>query len=132
MKNKFSRRVLARVIATKLIAEPSRADYWIKLLAAYLIDQHREKEADLLLNDLAHELYVQNGQLMVEVTSARPLSEAIRTQLKQLLTSRTDASRVELVEAVDPELIGGLIARTPDAVLDASVRGTLNQLATIK
>jgi F0F1-type ATP synthase delta subunit len=39
---------------------------------------------------------------------------------------------VDLSESIDRSLIGGLIARTPDAQLDASVRTKLKQLATIK
>ena len=129
---KFSRRVIARTIATKLLAEPARKDYWMKVLAAYLVAQHREQEADLILGDLAHELYEQNGHLLVDVTSARPLTDAVRTSLQAMLKQQTGAKRVELTEDVDPALLGGLIARTPDAVLDVSVRGKLNQLATIK
>jgi F-type H+-transporting ATPase subunit delta len=131
MNHKFSRRIIARTVAAKLLAEPARQDHWVKVLAAYLVDQHREQEAGLILNDLAHELFVQNGQLAVNVTSARPLSEAVRSELIRLLTTKTNAKTVELSEAVDPALLGGLIAQTPDAVMDASVRSQLNQLAAI-
>ena len=132
MNHKFSRRIIARTIAAKLLSEPARQDHWVKVLAAYLVDQHREQETELLLNDLAHELFVQNGQLAVHVTSARPLSEAVRASLQQLLADRTNAKTVELSESVDASLLGGLIAQTPDAVMDASVRSQLNQLENIK
>jgi ATP synthase F1 delta subunit len=132
MNHKFSRAIIARTVAAKLLAEPLRTDYWIKVLAAFLVDQHREQEVDLIMNDLAHELFVQNGQLSVSITSARPLSEAVRSSLKSLLTEQTGAKTVELTEAIDPALLGGLIARTPDAVMDVSVRSQLNQLASIK
>jgi hypothetical protein len=74
MNQKFSRRTIARVIAAKLLSEPTRQDHWINVLAAYLVDQHREQEAELLLNDIAHELYVQNGQLAVRIwrTARKP------------------------------------------------------------
>jgi F-type H+-transporting ATPase subunit delta len=129
---KFSRRVIARTVAAKLLAEPNRQEYWVKALAAYLVAQHREQEVDLIIGDLAHELYEQNGQLLVDVTTARPLTDAVRDALKDLLAKETNAKRVELTEQIDPALLGGLIARTPDAVLDMSVRSKLNQLATIK
>jgi F-type H+-transporting ATPase subunit delta len=131
MNQKFSRRTIARVIAAKLLSEPTRQDHWINVLAAYLVDQHREQEAELLLNDIAHELYVQNGQLAVRITSARPLTDTVRDELKQLLANRTQARTIELTESVDPALLGGLVAQTPDAVMDVSVRSQLNQLATI-
>lgn len=127
----FSRRVIARTIAERLIAEPTRHKHWIAVLAAYLVEQNRVPEADLIVNDIAHELFEQDGQLLTHVTSARPLSETVRASLKKLLAEQTDAKHVILTESVDPSLLGGLIARTSDAELDASVRTKLNRLATI-
>lgn len=127
----FSRRVLARTIAQKLVAEPARTRHWIEVLATYLVEHNRTHEAELIMHDVQHELYEQAGELLVEVTSARPLTEEIRTQLKEALTEQTRAQRITLQETVDPSLIGGLVARTPDAELDASVRASLQRLATI-
>jgi F-type H+-transporting ATPase subunit delta len=130
--SKVSRRVLARTIAAKLVAEPARQDYWLKVLAAYLVDQNRAAEADLISNDIAHELFEQSGQLLVHVDSARPLGENVRASLRDLLQAQTGAKRVILAEQVDPALLGGLIARTPSAQIDVSVRTKLKQLATIQ
>jgi F0F1-type ATP synthase delta subunit len=130
--SKVSRRVLARTIAAKLVAEPARQDYWVKVLAAYLVDHNRTNEADLLSNDIAHELFEQSGELLVHIDSARPLGDSVRTALKDLLAGQTGAKRVALVEQADPALVGGLIARTPSAQLDVSVRDQLKQLATIQ
>lgn len=126
-----SRRVLARAIAAKLIEHPSERKHWIAALAAYLVEQNRAEEADLIVNDIAHELYEQNGQLLVHVESARPLTESVTAELKHLLTAATKAKHIELSETVNSDLLGGLIARTPDAVADMSVRTKLKQLATI-
>lgn len=127
----FSRRVIARVIASKLVAEPARQDHWIKVLAAFLIENNRVEEADLVVNDIEHELYVQDGQLLVNVTSARPLTADVRKSLTSVLTDQTKAKKVTITEEVDPNLLGGLVAKTADAELDASIRTKLNRLATI-
>lgn len=127
----FSRRVLARTIAARLATEPTRQEYWMQVLAAYLIDQKRTHEADLLINDIERELYAQIGVLSVKVTSARSLTNNLRTALTKLLTAETDAKSIVLTEEVDPSLLGGLVARTPDAELDASVRTKLQRIATI-
>jgi F-type H+-transporting ATPase subunit delta len=129
--NKVSRRVIARTVAAKLLHEPSRQKYWTRATAAYLMDQKMTEDLDLFINDLAHELYEQSGHLLVDVTSARKLTDMIRSELKHTLTGATDAKHVELSEHIDPSLLGGLIARTPDAVLDASVRTKLKQLASL-
>ena len=132
MNGKVSRRVLARTLAAKLFEQPSERAHWIKALAAFLVDTNRVGELDLIVNDIAHELYVQRGELLVNVTSARPLSDQVREELRHILKSATSAREVDLTESIDPSLLGGLIARTPDAQLDASVRTKLKVLATIK
>ena len=54
---KFSRRIVARTIARKLTSEPSRQMYWIKALAAYLVEERRIGEAELIIQDVLHEIY---------------------------------------------------------------------------
>jgi F-type H+-transporting ATPase subunit delta len=129
--NKVSRRVVARTIAAKLLGEPSQRSHWLKVTAAYLIDQHMVDDIDLFINDLAQELHKQSGHLFVDVTSAHKLTDAVRVELKHTLQGATGARHIELAEHVDPTLLGGLIARTPDAELDASVRTKLKQLASL-
>jgi F0F1-type ATP synthase delta subunit len=131
MNSKVSRRVLARVIAEKLIAEPKNAKHWIQATAAYLLEHGLAEDADLLMNDVARELFAQDGRLMVHVASARPLSETIRAELKNHLREVTNAKHVEMSESIDPTLLGGLVAKTPDGELDLSVRRRLRQLALI-
>jgi len=129
--NKVSRRVVARVVAAKLLHEPAKRSHWIKATAAYIMEQGMTDDIDLFLNDLAHELHDQSGHLFVDVTSAHKLTDSIRDELKRTLKSATGAQHIELAEHVDPALLGGLVARTPDAQLDASVRTKLKQLASL-
>jgi F-type H+-transporting ATPase subunit delta len=129
--HKISRRVLARTIASKLIAEPQRRDHWVKALAAYIVQYNQIGQTEMILRDIAHELLVQNGTLLVDVASARPLSDDIRTQLAAYLRQTTGARLVDMHEHVEPALIGGFIARTPDYEIDASVQGQLRQLSNI-
>jgi len=130
--SKLSRRVIARTIAAKLLAEPAKRKHWLQVAAAYLIENNQAEDVDLLVNDIAHEVFEQSGKLHVDVTSARPLTDGVRDELKRLLTEATNAKQVDLTEHVDADLLGGLIARTPSAQLDVSVRSKLRQLATLK
>ncbi|HSX29017.1 MAG TPA: F0F1 ATP synthase subunit delta [Candidatus Saccharimonadales bacterium] len=131
MNSKVSRRVLARTVAAKLLAEPDKKAHWLQALAAYVVEHNMAEDTDLLVNDIAHELYDQGGLLLVSVTSARDLSDGIREDLTRTLQAATGADTVELSEHVNPDLLGGLIAKTPDAQLDASVRTKLKQLASL-
>lgn len=132
MSKSVSRRVLARTLAGRLLAEPSRRSQWIKAAAAYIVEQRKDADLELFINDLASELYEQSGYLYVDVTSARKLTDSVRDELKRTLQTATGARQIELHEHSDPYLIGGVIARTPDAELDASVRTRLKQLASLK
>jgi F-type H+-transporting ATPase subunit delta len=132
MNGKVSRRVLARTIAAKLLAEPMKRTHWLRVLAAYLVEYKMTDDAGLIVNDISRELLAQGGQLSATVTSARPLSDDVRRELTRILKAGTGAQDVTLTEHTDPALIGGLVARTPDQELDMSVRSTLKQLAAIK
>lgn len=128
---KTSRRTLARIVAEKLSAPGSDGAVVMREVAAYLIDNHMVDDADALINDIAEEIFAATGRLVVEVSSARPLTDEAREGLITFLRDKTDASSVELHESVDESLIGGLIAKTPSAELDVSVRNTLRQLTAI-
>jgi ATP synthase F1 delta subunit len=128
---KASRRALARVVAGRLSAEGADGPIVMREVAAYLIDNNMLADAEAFINDLAEELYAQTGRLVVEVTSARPLSDEARTNLVKYLQDETSAGSVELHETVDESLIGGLIAKTPSDELDISVRNALRQLTAL-
>lgn len=131
MANNVSRRALAEAITAKLLSEPDKQQHWMQTLAAYLVAHDMVNDADMLINDIAHELLVQSGQLVVEVTSAEALTAAVRNDLVAYLKRETNASDVQLHESTDPELIGGLVARTADAELDMSLRTQLRQLTAL-
>lgn len=124
-----SRRDLVRAVTRGLLDEPERRSEWLQRLAAYVVTHDMADQTDLIINDIAHELYVQSGLLTVEVVSARELSDGLRARLTELLRSQTGASQVAMHETTDPALLGGFIARTADAEIDASVRSKLNKLA---
>jgi F-type H+-transporting ATPase subunit delta len=67
------------------------------------------------------------GRVRAHVTSAQPLGPAELERVRQSLARRT-GKQVILESAVDPALIGGLVARVGDLVLDGSVRTQLGTL----
>jgi len=67
------------------------------------------------------------GQVRATITSAAPLDAGAVDRLRKALETRT-GKRVLVETAVDPELIGGVVARVGDLVLDGSVRARLGEL----
>jgi ATP synthase F1 delta subunit len=128
---KASRHALARLVAERLSASGADGRAIMREVAAYLLENNMTEDADVLINDIADELFRQTGRLVVEVTSARALSDGARQNLTEFLQKKTDAKSVELHETVDENLIGGLIAKTPTAELDVSVRNKLRQLTAL-
>jgi F-type H+-transporting ATPase subunit delta len=75
------------------------------------------------------ELYKQNqGILTAEVTSAVPLDEAARQQVRDMAVKKHPGKSIQLSEKVDPSLIGGLIIRIGDEQIDGSVSRRLHEL----
>ena len=61
-----------------------------------------------------------------EVTSALPLSEAEKDAVRQEITTKVSAQTVAF--RVDPGILGGLVVKVGDKVVDGSVSGRLDNL----
>ena len=66
----------------------------------------------------------------VEITSAVSIDKAIEEQLTKALKTKLDCD-VRTRIAVDESLIGGVVIRAGDTVIDSSIRGRLAKLAEI-
>src|SRR3954462_1600044 len=69
----------------------------------------------------------EHKMLPVEVTSAVELEEGLVRSIGERIEERT-GRRIELTSRVDPDIIGGLVLRVGNKVLDASVHGRLQRL----
>jgi len=69
----------------------------------------------------------ENKMLPVEVTSAVELDESLVKSIGDRIEERT-GRKVELTSTVDPDIIGGLVLRVGNKILDASVHGRLERL----
>ena len=68
-----------------------------------------------------------SGVVRIVVTSAAPLNRAAERRIEGVLAVRL-AHPVRLETVHDPALIGGLVIRMGDRVIDDSVRSHLQQL----
>ncbi|MCX4239568.1 ATP synthase F1 subunit delta [Paraliomyxa miuraensis] len=67
------------------------------------------------------------GRVNAEITSAAPLTPDAVSKITAAL-ERATGKKVIATTAVDPELIGGVIAKVGSTVVDGSVRSALGQL----
>lgn len=73
-------------------------------------------------------LWDQENQLLpVAVTSAVALDEATVKSIGDRIGEQT-GQKVELTSTVDPEILGGIVLRVGNSILDASIKHRLDQL----
>jgi len=68
------------------------------------------------------------GVITAEIVSARPLDEKLVAELGDQLAAVTAAKKIQLQTKIDPDILGGVIIRLPDRLLDASYRRQLRNL----
>ena len=92
-----------------------------------LVERHR-MPAIFRIRARYEELWDDENQLLpVQVTSAIELDESIVKNIGDRIGQQT-GRKVELSSTVDPDILGGIVLRVGNSVLDASIRNRLNQL----
>ena len=88
----------------------------------------RHKELPDMLRDVIREAKEYKGIGIVKVTTPLALSEKQRARVEERLLATTGYRKLEVEYAIDTDLIGGIVIRIGDRVLDASVRTQLDGL----
>jgi F-type H+-transporting ATPase subunit delta len=92
-----------------------------------LVERHRMPEV-FHIRARFEELWDAEMKLLpVEVTSAVELDEAIVRDIGERIGTQT-GNKIELTSVVDPDILGGIVLRVGDFILDASIRNRLSQL----
>jgi F-type H+-transporting ATPase subunit delta len=108
----------------RIVAEADeRTVNFLKLLA----ERHRMPVIFRIRRALDALWAKENKLLPVTVTSAVELDDELVRDVGKSIEEQT-GRRVELSSKVDPDLLGGLVLRVGNMVLDASVRNRLDQL----
>lgn len=102
----------------------------MKRFLALLLQRDRLGVAPEVLTGFRRLVNEHRGIQTAEVASAFPLDDEQRRGLERRLAAEF-GSRVRLDEQVDPSLIGGIVARVGDRVIDGSVRGCLERLRRV-
>ena len=92
-----------------------------------LVDKKRFELLPLIAAGLGRLVAEKNNAAKAHVRTARPLSAAEQETLKKKLNDFAGKT-IELDIKEDPEIIGGLVVRLGDWVLDSSLRGQLRNM----
>jgi len=96
-------------------------------LVGMVVAAGRAAELPAIVDAFVARAAAERSREVAEVRSALPLDEGQTERLAAALGRATGKS-VEVKVVVDPSVLGGLVARIGDTVIDGTVRHRLNQL----
>ena len=105
----------------------SGADDAVTNFLELLLEKHRMPALFRIRKRFDHLVSEENKELEVTVTSAIPLDEGIAQQIGAEIEKQTGRT-VALSSEVDEDILGGLVVRVGNNILDASVRNQLEKL----
>jgi F-type H+-transporting ATPase subunit delta len=96
-------------------------------LTHLLIERRRTAIIPEIVAGFEEAILIERGIVLADVTTAEPLDEAgqaaVRSQLERIV-----GKNIELRLHTDPEIIGGIVARIGDQLIDGSVINQLRRL----
>jgi F-type H+-transporting ATPase subunit delta len=105
----------------------SGADPAIVNFLKLLIENHRMPVIFRVRREYERLWEEENKLLPVRVTSAVELDSGTVSQIGDKIAEQT-GRKVELSSEVDPDILGGIVVRVGNSILDASIRNRLEQL----
>lgn len=122
MAGRLTRRKLAAYTADRIIRGVAVKTV-LREIAAYLVANRRTRETELLVREI-EDVLAEKGVVVADVTTAYPLSDTMRAEVKKLVGGKT----VHLREAIDESLIGGVLVDIPGQRFDGTIRRKLTAL----
>ena len=92
-----------------------------------LVEKHRMPAIFRIRRELDALWRKENQMLPVQLTSAIPLDEQTVADLGRTIGERT-GRKVDLTASVNPDILGGIVLRVGNSILDASIRNRLESL----
>ena len=108
----------------KVVTDP---DPILKNFLRLLIEKHRMPAVFRVRRTFDELWQLENRLLPVEVTSAIELDKQTVKQIGDRIGEET-GQKIELSERVDPDILGGLIVRVGNSIIDSSIRARLDSL----
>jgi len=118
----------ARLLELLVAVSEDRLDAGVRRFVKVLIDADRLAVAPEIATVFERARAEAKGIAEVELVTAYEVSEEQEKRIEEAIRSRL-GKPVDMSKRVDAALIGGAVIRVGDSVIDASVRGRLQELA---
>ena len=90
--------------------------------------KNRESVLPEMAKEFDHQYNVSKGIEEATVTTAVPLSKELKAEIEKLVKKISSKSKVDLIEVIDEDLIGGYILKVADRQIDDSIKSKLKAL----
>jgi F-type H+-transporting ATPase subunit delta len=101
-------------------------------LTMSIFDVLTRKNREPLLPAIAKEFHTaynqHKGVGKATITTAVPLDAELRTEFENITKKLSEKDKVELIEKVDKDMIGGFVLNVGDRQIDASIKNKLKSL----
>jgi len=118
-----------RQAVIRTLLEQSEAGTITRNFLFLLIDNDRMSAFSSILDAFQEQVDDRLGRVRATVSSATALDAATLAEIEKQVKHLTGKDNVILASEVDPSLIGGIVTRVGDLLLDGSIR---TQLSTIR
>ena len=92
-----------------------------------LIEKHRMPVLFRIRRQFDERWQEENRMLPVQITSAVKLDDETVEHIRDRIAEQTDRT-IELTADVDPDILGGIVLRVGNSILDASIKNRLETL----
>lgn len=96
-------------------------------LVSFVVGAGRSRNLPEIIDTLVARAAQERQEAVAEVRTAFPIDEDHRSRLASALSKKT-GKKVSLKVVIDPSVLGGVVARVGDTVIDGSVRHRIEQL----
>lgn len=127
---KFSAKQYAQTLHDSLSeSKPPDTDKILDNFVTVLVENNQIRLFDEIADEFMKIDLDRKGIKLAEVSSAKPLSLANEQKIIEQLNHLV-SSKVQLKKQIDENLLGGVVIRLDDKLIDISVKNELSQLKT--
>ncbi|MBL8128722.1 MAG: F0F1 ATP synthase subunit delta [Chloroflexia bacterium] len=116
-------------LATLEATLPSTVQPELRNLAKLLVVRDRTNLIPQIREIFEDQVRAERGITVAQVTTSEPLTAEEETLVREKLAAMT-GNTIEITATVDPDIIGGIVVRIGDQVIDGSVRNKLERMRT--
>jgi F-type H+-transporting ATPase subunit delta len=114
--------------AVEAILKASAAGALTQRFVGVIAENRRLFALPQIIQAYLRRVAAERGETRVEVTSAKPLTDAQATAVLQAL-QKAVSKNIALTTRTDPELLGGLVVKVGSRMVDSSLRTKLQRLS---